>query len=62
MHHGEYIVFVENVINDPAILSRLSSVSFEEHTTEMKKWGERTNEHIKRFHFIGEKTIFLLNL
>lgn len=51
MRHGEYIVFVENAIQDPTNLKRLTSVSYSDYYKEVQKWEERTNEHIKRFQF-----------
>ncbi|MCM2532277.1 hypothetical protein NDK43_07600 [Neobacillus pocheonensis] len=51
MRHGEYIVFAEDAINNPSILSRLASVSFDDYVTEIKKWETRTGEHIKRYQF-----------
>lgn len=51
MRHGEYIVFAEDAISDPCILSRLATVPFDAYINEMKKWEERTKEHIQRFQF-----------
>lgn len=51
MRHGEYIVFAEDAISNSSTITRLAAVPFDEYKNEMKKWEERTSEHIKRFRF-----------
>ncbi|MCM2534132.1 hypothetical protein NDK43_19405 [Neobacillus pocheonensis] len=51
MRHGEYIVFVEDAIDDPNIINRLNLVSHKKYCIEMNSWKERTDEHVRRYQY-----------
>lgn len=51
LRHGELIVFVGNAINDPHVLSRLLSVSYEDYREEWECWYNRIQEHRKQLRF-----------
>lgn len=61
--HGEYIVFVENAIDDPSkVLERLNSVSYDDYSKEIQKWKERKVEHVRRFQFKKDPYQYLKQL
>ncbi|WP_391202783.1 hypothetical protein [Psychrobacillus sp. L4] len=59
MRHGEYIVFAEDAIDDPNIIQRLLSVSYEQYCEERDSWKERKVEHLKRYRYKRDPSLYL---
>ena len=62
LRHGELIVFVENAINDPHVMSRLQSVSYEDYRKEWECWYNRIQEHRKQLRFRKNPQSYLQQL